>query len=134
MTAPNHSASALESIVGKLVGVDAASRTVRLLSVDGETEMAYAAQLAPSMHSLNGSRVVITLLPDAGSGRPLVVSIAPTGDDDFWRAPDLEELIAVQGARPIRSILDLKADFWPEGESVDDFLAAAMQGRGAYRE
>ena len=33
------------------------------------------------------------------------------------------ELARQQGVEPIRSIKDLQGDFWPEEESVDDFLA-----------
>jgi hypothetical protein len=33
------------------------------------------------------------------------------------------ELARKQGVEPIRSIKDLQGDFWPEEESVDDFLA-----------
>lgn len=32
------------------------------------------------------------------------------------------ELAKQQGVEPIRSIEDLKGDFWPEEESVDEFL------------
>jgi glycerol-3-phosphate O-acyltransferase len=32
------------------------------------------------------------------------------------------ELARQQGVEPIRSIEDLQGDFWPEEESVDDFL------------
>jgi hypothetical protein len=32
------------------------------------------------------------------------------------------ELAKKQGVKPIRSIEDLQGDFWPEEESVDDFL------------
>jgi len=33
------------------------------------------------------------------------------------------ELARQQGVKPIRSIEDLQGDFWPEEESVDEFLA-----------
>jgi glycerol-3-phosphate O-acyltransferase len=33
------------------------------------------------------------------------------------------ELARQQGVKPIRSIEDLHGDFWPEEESVDEFLA-----------
>ena len=33
------------------------------------------------------------------------------------------ELAKQQGVKPIRSVEDLKGDFWPEEESVDDFLS-----------
>ncbi len=32
------------------------------------------------------------------------------------------ELARQQGVRPIKSIKDLQGDFWPEDESVDEFL------------
>ncbi len=33
------------------------------------------------------------------------------------------ELAKRQGVKPIRSIKDLQGDFWPEEESIDDFLS-----------
>ena len=33
------------------------------------------------------------------------------------------ELAKQQGVKPIRSIEELQGDFWPEEESVDDFLS-----------
>ncbi|HEX8073229.1 MAG TPA: hypothetical protein VF546_25005 [Pyrinomonadaceae bacterium] len=33
------------------------------------------------------------------------------------------ELARQQGVKPIRSIEELQGDFWPEDESIDDFLA-----------
>jgi hypothetical protein len=41
----------------------------------------------------------------------------------------LEELAADQGVKPIASIDDLRADFWPEDESIDDFIAAVREWR-----
>lgn len=34
----------------------------------------------------------------------------------------LREIARQQGVKPIRSIKELQGDFWPEDESVDDFL------------
>jgi hypothetical protein len=31
--------------------------------------------------------------------------------------------------KPIASIDDLRADFWPEDESIDDFIAAVREWR-----
>lgn len=42
----------------------------------------------------------------------------------FWDLPTLEELADEQGVEPVGSLEDLVAGFWPEDESVDDFLAA----------
>jgi hypothetical protein len=33
------------------------------------------------------------------------------------------ELARKQGVKPIRSMAELKADFWPEEESIDEFLS-----------
>lgn len=135
MTAPDYSASVLESLVGKIVAVDAARRNVQLESGGDELWMTYAPQLGESMGSLRGSRVIVTFVPPStGKGLPRVLAVKATGDDGFWKTPSLEELEAAQGVKPIQSILDMRADFWPEGESVDEFLAAAMRGRGAYPE
>jgi hypothetical protein len=41
-----------------------------------------------------------------------------------------EELIAAQGLTFPRDPRDLLGDFWPENESVDDFLAAVREWRG----
>lgn len=34
----------------------------------------------------------------------------------------LREIARQQGVKPIKSIKELQGDFWPEDESVDDFL------------
>jgi hypothetical protein len=41
-----------------------------------------------------------------------------------WGHPSAEELIAEQGLTFPRDPRDLLGDFWPEEESLDDFLAA----------
>ncbi len=42
----------------------------------------------------------------------------------FWDLATLDELAAEQGVQPVARLEDLVAGFWPEGESVDEFLAA----------
>ena len=42
---------------------------------------------------------------------------------------DVETLAALQGVVPIANPADLVADFWPEDESNDDFIAAVRQWR-----
>lgn len=42
----------------------------------------------------------------------------------FWDLPTLDELAEDQGVEPVERIEDLVSAFWPEDESVDDFLAA----------
>ncbi len=52
---------------------------------------------------------------------------------NFDANPKLEELIAQQGKRPIDDISELRAEFWPEEESIEDFLAALRDWRGHKR-
>ena len=44
--------------------------------------------------------------------------------------PTMEELIATQGLTFPRDPQDLLGDFWPEEESIDDFLSAIREWRG----
>lgn len=44
--------------------------------------------------------------------------------------PSGEELIAAQALRFPRDPKDLLGNFWPEEESIDDFLAAMREWRG----
>jgi len=44
--------------------------------------------------------------------------------------PSAEELIAAQGLTFPRDPKELLGDFWPEEESIDDFLAAVREWRG----
>ncbi len=37
--------------------------------------------------------------------------------------PDAVELARIQRVSPVRDVAELKADFWPDDESVDDFIA-----------
>ena len=47
----------------------------------------------------------------------------------FDALPDLDTLADAQGIRPVTDFEDLLGDSWPEGESVEDFIAAATEGR-----
>ena len=50
--------------------------------------------------------------------------------------PDLDALAEAQGVGPIGDIDELVADFWPEDESVEDFMAAVRRWRneGSHRQ
>jgi hypothetical protein len=47
----------------------------------------------------------------------------------FNTVPSLEVLARVQGVSPVERFSDLLGDFWPEDESVDDFLKARERWR-----
>jgi hypothetical protein len=56
--------------------------------------------------------------------------LAMSGREFFSQPPlDLEALAAQQGVRPVTNLDDLFGDFWPEDESVDEFIAAVRQWR-----
>jgi hypothetical protein len=40
-----------------------------------------------------------------------------------------EELAAQQGVKPVENLDDLKGGFWPEEESIDDFIRTLYQWR-----
>jgi hypothetical protein len=44
--------------------------------------------------------------------------------------PTVDELIAEQGAVFPRDPQDLIGDFWPQEESIDEFLSAVREWRG----
>lgn len=48
---------------------------------------------------------------------------------NFWDSADLEELAHVQGVSPLQKLEELRGDFWPEDEPVDDFLRAVRAWR-----
>ena len=57
----------------------------------------------------------------------------PAAHDDVSTAEiarrQLEKLAVEQGVRAITDFDSLKADFWPEGESVDDFVRTIRERR-----
>jgi hypothetical protein len=44
--------------------------------------------------------------------------------------PTIDELVAEQGVVFPRDLHDLLGDFWPQEESIDDFLSAMREWRG----
>ena len=58
--------------------------------------------------------------PDAGALEELYA---------FDALPSLEALADAQGVQPIEDIDDLVADFWPEDESIEDFMATIRRWR-----
>jgi hypothetical protein len=84
------------------------------------------------------SAIVETVIKDACSQRPLslrsprdylflldrVEREAQAAEEEARKRAHARawELAKQQGVKPIRSIEDLQGDFWPEEESVDEFL------------
>ena len=64
--------------------------------------------------------------------RPARIS-APSSWISFEGHPSLEQLMAEQGAGPITDVSLLRGDFWPEEESIEEFLEALHEWRGHKR-
>jgi hypothetical protein len=47
----------------------------------------------------------------------------------FWDGDSVAELAEAQGVRPVETLDDLRADFWPEEESINDFIETIYQWR-----
>ena len=48
---------------------------------------------------------------------------------DFWQPKSLDQLIEKQQPVTINDLSDLAGDFWPEDDSIDDFLEFLEQER-----
>lgn len=77
-------------------------------------------------HIKNGM-VLLDQRVDLPDGTPIRVEIEPLAAD-FWRSRTIEDLARQHGVGPCTDPTDLGRD-WPEGESVDDFLALLRKGR-----
>lgn len=47
----------------------------------------------------------------------------------FWQGTTLKQLLATQTPTTVHNIQDLAADFWPQEDSIDDFLTFLRQQR-----
>lgn len=47
--------------------------------------------------------------------------------------PTIEQLIAEQGTGPIADVSVLRGDFWPDEESIEEFLETLHEWRGHKR-
>ena len=59
--------------------------------------------------------------------RPEPVRYTPTGH------PSVEQLMASQGTGPITDVTRLHGDFWPQEESIEEFLKTLREWRGHKR-
>lgn len=48
---------------------------------------------------------------------------------NFWQPQTIDSIAAAQQTQPVSDLSTLKADFWPEDESADDFIAFVEQQR-----
>lgn len=63
-------------------------------------------------------------MENSDTGHSLADRYARTGH------PSIQELVAEQGTKFRADPVELLGDFWPEQESIDDFLSALHEWRG----
>jgi len=68
-------------------------------------------------------RVVAQVLPELEGDLPAVLP-----SSDFWQGDDVHTLAEHQGVQPITEF-DALLGGWPEGEPIDDFIAAVRKWR-----
>jgi hypothetical protein len=87
-------------------------------------------ELVSPLKSLGRGDVVADLTRQRGepiADRPLAVPYSTAGH------PSIEQLVAEQGTGPITDASVLHGDFWPEEESIEEFLETLHEWRGHVR-
>jgi hypothetical protein len=57
------------------------------------------------------------------------ITVERLSDHSFWTGLSVAELAKAQGVQPIQTLDQLWGDFWPEDESIDEFIDAIYQWR-----
>jgi len=98
--------------------------TTALVTPDGELTITLQTppDVPPGQH-----RVVVVIDEQPAAGlEPPPANLAST---DFWQGATVAELAAAQGVQPVEQLAEVWGDFWPEEESVDDFINTVRQWR-----
>lgn len=54
---------------------------------------------------------------------------APCPPEFFGSVPSIMDLAAQQGVQPLKNLSDLRGEFWPDSEDIDDLAAAVRDWR-----
>jgi hypothetical protein len=79
--------------------------------------------------TLSNQTLVILDKPIALPAGRVRITVEPLPSTTFWTGATVAELAEAQGVKPIETLDELKADFWPEDESLDDFIETIYQWR-----
>lgn len=108
-----------KGIEGVIIDIDDHAGIATFVVAAGVVTATVPPKLLGMVKSLRGRAV--RLIVEGGSLR----EIRPAEKSSDWYFAPVEDLAAQQGTLPVGSIAELKADFWPDWQSVDDFIAAA---------
>ncbi len=100
-----------------------------MFTVPSGSALGFAYLTAALVATTDLSQFVDTLSREIVLYRPPFDAGTPSDPYSFETVPDLDALAVAQGVQPINDIDDLATDFWPEDEDVEDFIAAATEGR-----
>jgi len=89
----------------------------RLILVSGEPD------------AVRKAAAFVESLDAPAEGQATQAATTPNPWGDFDEELTAQELVARQGVEPLRSITDLRADWWPEDETADDIIAAVREWR-----
>ena len=128
------------AMIGRLVMADVrpGSRKCVLHTDDGDAvECTYTDEVSESLARALGHRVLVKGKADFDAkapDKPISFHIMEIRMIDlpivaFWEDLTVEQIARRQGVRPFRSVEELKADFWPEDESIDDFIETIHRWR-----
>lgn len=79
--------------------------------------------------TLSDQTTVILDEPIALPAGRVRITVEPVPNTIFWQGRTVAELAEAQGVKPIETLDELWADFWPDEESVDDFIETTYQWR-----
>lgn len=114
----------------RLIGVrDLCERAVELLRQVREEKMEYVIT--------DHGRPIAVLSPVDASPVPVDETPSRLGEQDngspgaseFWESRTVDELAHAQCVNPVKEIEDLSVGFWPENESIDEFIITVRQWR-----
>ena len=94
------------------------------------------ASLAPravAVYAVAVKKSSISRTKSSGGSRTTARTPARRSWMSFSGHPSVEELLAEQGTGPITDVSVLRGEFWPEDESIEDFLEALHEWRGHKR-
>lgn len=102
-----------------MLGIDEEHGTVELLTATGAIRLSVLPALRERLEEFEHRAVAIEVRDGA------IRRVDSAAESSPWHFDSVAELAAQQGTEPATSVAALKADFWPEDEEVDDFVAAA---------
>ena len=86
-----------------------------------------------ALYTVNGTLSDQTMVfldePVALPAGQVMITVEAALEATFWQGRTVTELAEAQGVKPLETLDELTSDFWPEDESIDDFIETTYQWR-----